>query len=101
MPKTTHEEGAPLEPPPAEARDEFADLSLRPNRESALGAAEELSDSTEAELLALMSRQHSDPQAARSAWDEMYRRHSRYVMAVVARAFYDRARDADALTDIV
>lgn len=48
-----------------------------------------------------MSMQRFDPSSARDAWEELYRRHSRYVAAVVVRAFRERARDDDALSDIV
>ena len=109
MPRTTRDEGPPVEPPPTEARDEFADLSLttlpaglkRREGKPVNEGGHDLGDRTEAELLAVMSMQHFDPSAARAAWSEMYHRHSRYVAAVVTRAFGERVRDADALSDIV
>jgi len=109
MPRTTRDAEPTVEPPPAEARDELADLSLTPRpaglerreADSVDECVHELGDRTEAELLGLMSMQHLDPNAARDAWSEMYRRHSRYVAAVVTRAFGERARDADVLSDIV
>ena len=109
MPRTTRDEEPPVEPPPAEARDELADLSLTPlpaglkrsEAHSVDDGALALGNRSEAELLALMSMQRIDADVARAAWSEMYRRHSRYVAAVVTRAFGERTRDADALSDIV
>jgi hypothetical protein len=98
MPRTTRDEEPPVEPPPVEARDELAGQRLTP---LPAGLKNELGDRTEAELLGLMSMQHLDPDPARDAWAEMYRRHSRYVAAVVTRAFGERTRDADVLSDIV
>jgi DNA-directed RNA polymerase specialized sigma24 family protein len=56
---------------------------------------------SEGELLGLMSADRQDPSGARAAWGEMYRRHSRYVSAVVARMLGDRARDSEVVPDIV
>jgi hypothetical protein len=109
MPKTTRDEGPPVEPPPAGAQDELDVLSLTPlpaahhgrEADAVHEGGQYLDDRSEAELLGLMSMQRLEPDAARDAWAEMYRRHSRYVASVVARAFPQRARDADTLSDIV
>jgi DNA-directed RNA polymerase specialized sigma24 family protein len=95
MPKTTREQT--IDPPPAQPLSEsvLPEGLRRSSPEPLLGHC------TEAELLGLMSLQDSEPLAARDAWSEMYRRHSRYVAAVVARSFGECARDADALSDVV
>jgi len=109
MPRTTRDDEPPVEPPPTEALAELADQSLTPlpaevehrGSRSADRSDHPLWHCNEAQLLGVMSMQHSDADSARDAWDEMYRRHSRYVAAVVARAFGERVRDADTLADIV
>jgi hypothetical protein len=109
MPRTTRDDEPPVEPPPTDARDEFAELHLTPRppgskrteSQSVDESGADLFDRSEAELLGMMSRQHFDPTLARDAWSEMYRRHARYVAAVVSRAFGEFARDEDALADIV
>lgn len=109
MPRTTRDAEPPVEPPPAEAGNELEAFSLTPlpaglqrrEAESVDEGHHEFGDRTEAELLGLMSMQRLDPTAARAAWSEMYLRHSRYVATVVARAFGDRVRDTDTLSDIV
>src|SRR5262245_36879849 len=109
MPRTTRDEKPPVDPPPADTHDELegkcltglpADDEAR-LAQAADGSAQSLASRTEAELLGLMSSRLLAPSAARDAWAEMYRRHSRYVTTVVARASGDRFRDADAVADLV
>jgi len=109
MPRRTRDEGPTPEPPPAEAHGELADECLTPlprarERNSTATAerwTQRIGLCSEAELLELMSMQHFEPEAARDAWEELYRRHSRYVAAVVSRALGERARDDDAVFDLV
>jgi len=109
MPTTARDEKPPVEPPPTEALGDLAAQSLTPPpadrklradpRDAAPSAR--CGGDTEAELLGVMSRQLLDPDAARDAWDELYRRHARYVFTVAARSLGTPFRDADAVFDVV
>lgn len=109
MPRTTRDEKPPAEPPPTAALDESFDQSLealsfseRPSHDPLDVASGARFDArTEADLLALMAQQRSDPMTARDAWAEMYCRHARYVSAVASRVFGNPCRDAHVVADVV
>lgn len=91
MPRTTPD-GAPTEPPPS------TDPEHRLEHET-LTASRSLGGETEAALLGIMADKN-DPEAARDAWDELYRRHVRYIHLLVARSF-GRQLDDHAVSDVV
>ena len=105
MPRTTRDDEPPVEPPPTTASAELTEASLPFPPAGCTRRAEQaerpLGHCTEAELLGVMAMQHFDAGAARDAWSEMYCRHSRYATTVATRALGDRARDADAVADVV
>ena len=105
MPRTTRDDEPPVEPPPTKASADLAEAatpSLPALHAGRAGSAERpLVHCTEAELFGVMALQVADAEAARDAWSELYCRHSRYVANVAARALGERARDADAVADIV
>ena len=59
-----------------------------------------LETTSEAELVGLMADQVRHPDSARSAWEELYRRHVRYVFSVLARTYGTVLRD-ECLPDLV
>jgi len=117
MPTRTNDEPPPLEPPPTQAPAELFDESFSPELrlEQSLATCDEspkspppsepshatLTDVSEATLLGLMSLQRGNPSVARDAWDELYRRHARYVFVVVSRGFSDHLQDAHDVPDVV
>lgn len=60
----------------------------------------DLSTASEAELLGLMAQGEDGSEQARSAWEELYLRHRRYLFAVVARS-YGRFLGEDGIADLV
>lgn len=91
MPETTRDGEPPREPPPSP---ESVDLGPE-------GSSAGLGELTEAELLGLMSTQHTNPTAARDAWGEMYLRHVRYLFLLVSRSYGDTLGGADQVSDVV
>lgn len=55
---------------------------------------------TEDVLLGYMAMQHADPETARGAWHELYRRHHRYFIAVLSRAHGKDLGGPDGAIDI-
>ena len=56
---------------------------------------------TDADLLAYMSMQEEDPEAARDAWAELYARHAAYLHAVCQRAYGDLLGGDKGVGDLV
>ncbi len=105
MPITSHDEQPTAEPPPASALANSPSLELSQATFAARAdsSSQECSDDflDEAELLGVMSRQQDNPEAARDAWGELYRRHARYVSVSVARGYSDSIGGASAVSDVV
>ena len=99
MPTRTPNDKQPVEPPPAQAQDEFALASFSSSlRQFEPEPPERVSILSDAELLGQLA-QTSDEQ--RYALSELYTRHGRYVFTVAARTTHtlDREQVADVVTD--
>ena len=105
MPNTSHNERTTTEPPPTWALANQPSLEL--SQETFAARTDSANDKChedsldEAELLGVMSRQQVNPEAARNAWGELYRRHARYVSVSVARGYSDSIGGASAVSDVV
>jgi DNA-directed RNA polymerase specialized sigma24 family protein len=61
----------------------------------------DLATASEAVLLGLMSRQASEPELARAAWEQLYQRHVRYVFVVVSRSYSVLLAGEGGVADVV
>lgn len=113
MPRTTRKGEPPTEPPPSRDPVDLNRESLTAVPRDATsqpgggecpdpgGTPSAVAPLSEARLLGLMSAQDVDPDAARDAWEELYRRHVRYIFQVVARGYGDQLGGEDHVSDVV
>ena len=105
MPTTAQEQESP-EPPPrnlgaATLETECFPPGARQRGEERSEGAPGVRAASEAELLGSMAEEQTNPEGAREAWAELYKRHARYISVVAGRAFGSRLGTPDRVADAV